>query len=141
MANIFARRIFRVALVMIITAGLARAQSYQSQPSTIQEQQRLALEVVDGWVTFLDEKPKVFVTLNKQSAVEFLRFTKVHLGQVVEVVIDGRVTLSPRIMEPIAGGSFWIGYFATVEEANSMLRKLITHESQLAIRSMAPNSN
>ncbi|UVK53135.1 hypothetical protein DBIPINDM_006597 [Mesorhizobium sp. AR02] len=43
------------------------------------------------------------------SAKLFADFTRVNIGKVVDLSIDGAVVMSPRLMEPIIGGEIMVG--------------------------------
>ena len=66
--------------------------------------------------------------LTPQSRDDFAAFTGRHVGETIDLSVDGEVLMSPRLMEPIAGGMIMVsGSFAQGE-----LEKIATRISQAA---------
>ena len=58
--------------------------------------------------------------LTPQSRDEFAAFTGRHVGETIDLRVDGEVLMSPRLMEPIAGGMIMVsGSFGPGELARS----------------------
>ena len=54
--------------------------------------------------------------LTPQSRADFAAFTGKHVGETIDLSVDGEVLMSPRLMEPIAGGLIMVsGSFARGE--------------------------
>jgi preprotein translocase subunit SecD len=54
--------------------------------------------------------------LTPQSRTDFAAFTGRHVGGAIDLSVDGEVLMSPRLMEPIAGGMIMVsGSFARGE--------------------------
>ena len=54
--------------------------------------------------------------LTPQSRDDFAAFTGRHVGETIDLSVDGEVLMSPRLMEPIAGGMIMVsGSFAQGE--------------------------
>lgn len=54
--------------------------------------------------------------LTPQSRDDFAAFTGKHVGETIDLSVDGEVLMSPRLMEPIAGGKIMVsGSFARGE--------------------------
>ena len=64
--------------------------------------------------------------LTPQSRDDFAAFTGRHVGETIDLSVDGEVLISPRLMEPIAGGLIMVsGSFAQGE-----LEKIATRISE-----------
>src|SRR5260221_14663266 len=78
----------------------------------------LALTVADASV--VNEPavggPAVNIKLASESAKAFENFTAAHIGDKLDVMIDGKVVMSPKLIDPIRGGTLQIsGVFDRVE--------------------------
>ena len=68
-----------------------------------------AANVVTGW-------PQLELTLDDEAAALFTEITTLHQGQQMDLVVCGRVLMSPTIQEPISGGEIVIAGDFTPEE-------------------------
>ena len=66
------------------------------------------------------DRPAVDVTFNEEGARRFGEATREHVGQPVAVVLDDVVLTTPRIDEPILGGTVRIGGNFTLESARQL---------------------
>jgi hypothetical protein len=98
-----------IALVLPWPAGHARAEP-------------LVIEVAEANAGFYQngDKPVVNVRLTPSSARLFGDFTVRHQGKVVEIRLDGRVVMKPRIMDPVFGGPVQISGSTTIAEARGL---------------------
>jgi preprotein translocase subunit SecD len=68
----------------------------------------------------LDGKPSVGVFLTEEGAVKFARLTKSHVHELLAIMIDGRVTMAPKIRQEITGGEVMIFGNFTEKETRSI---------------------
>jgi preprotein translocase subunit SecD len=68
----------------------------------------------------LDGKPCVGVLLTEDGALKFARLTKSHIGEFLAVILDGRVTIAPKIRQEITGGEVMILGNFTEKETGSI---------------------
>ncbi len=89
------------ALLTVLAAGNAFAEI-------------LPLEVEKATVTYgFPDQSALDLQLTPQGGEAFAAFTERHVGKTVDLVIDGKVMISPRLAEPIAGGRIVVsGKFA-----------------------------
>jgi preprotein translocase subunit SecD len=71
-----------------------------------------------------DGKPSVVVWLTEDGALKLARLTKSHIGELLAIMLDGRVTEVPTIREAITGGKALIYGNFTEEEARSCAKGL-----------------
>ena len=93
----------------------------------------LALEVANAEIRDHDGTPRVYAKLTQRSSAELARFTRAHLGQADEILLDGAVIAAPVLHAPIVGGIVEIGGVAAAD-GPAVVRKLKAHQSRLAIR-------
>jgi preprotein translocase subunit SecD len=65
-------------------------------------------------------KPCVSVLLTEDGALKFARLTKSHIGEFLAVILDGRVTIAPKIKQEITGGEVMIFGNFTEKETGSI---------------------
>lgn len=71
------------------------------------------------------------VLFTEDGALKLARLTKAHIGELLAIVIDGRVTMVPRIDAAITGGEALIhnNFTFTEEEAESIARGLSSDQT------------
>ena len=67
-----------------------------------------------------ENRPCVGVIFTEEGALKFARLTKSHIGELLAVILDGRVTMAPKIAEEITGGRAIINGNFTEEETRSI---------------------
>ncbi len=93
------------------------------QPEQLVVRQRVEVSgesLVDAQPTFQDNQPVVSFRFDSVGARSFGNITRQHVGDLLAIVLDGRVISAPRIQEPILGGSGVISGTFTVESANEL---------------------
>jgi preprotein translocase subunit SecD len=71
------------------------------------------------------EVPSVHLQLTQDGAIKLARLSKAHIGEMVALMIDGRVMSAPQIMDEIIGGqAMMVGDF-TSEEAKSIAECIV----------------
>ena len=76
--------------------------------------------LVNAQATFQQNQPVVSFTFDNVGARKFGNVTKDHVGELLAIVLDGKVISSPRINEPILGGNGVISGNFTVETADEL---------------------
>jgi preprotein translocase subunit SecD len=76
--------------------------------------------LVDAQATFQENQPVVSFRFDTVGARKFGDVTRDHVGELLAIVLDRKVISSPRIREPILGGSGVISGNFTVESANEL---------------------
>lgn len=79
-----------------------------------------------GDATLLD------VRLDDQSSRQFAEWTTRHLGEKVDILIDGKVVMQPRLLSPIKGGSLRISS-PSAGEIDALIAKLLDGRSVLSV--------
>jgi preprotein translocase subunit SecD len=74
------------------------------------------VDVAKAWPQPNDDGFRVGVQLTEEGALKLARLTKLHIGEFVAVMLDGRVCSAPKIIGEITGGR-------AVIEANSLKRR------------------
>ena len=70
----------------------------------------LPLDVEKATVTYsFPDQSALDLQLTPQGGEAFAGFTERHVGKTVDLVIDGKVMISPRLVEPIIGGRIVVG--------------------------------
>lgn len=74
----------------------------------------LPLDVAEATVTYsFPDKSALDLQLTPEGGEAFAGFTERHVGETVDLVIDGKVMISPRLVEPITDGRIVVsGKFA-----------------------------
>ena len=70
-----------------------------------------------------DGKPCVGVLFTEEGTLKMARLTKSHIGELLAVILDGRVTMAPMIREEISRETMINGNF-TEEETGSIAKEL-----------------
>ena len=65
---------------------------------------QLAVAKVSVVTDRITEQKSLSLELTPKSREAFGEFTNAHVGDTIDVRIDGKVVMSPRLMEPILGG-------------------------------------
>jgi preprotein translocase subunit SecD len=76
--------------------------------------------LVDAQPTYYQNQPVVSFRFDSVGGRKFGNITRDHVGELLAIVLDGRVISAPRIDEPILGGSGIIRGSFTVQEANEL---------------------
>lgn len=76
--------------------------------------------LVNAQPTYQQNQPVVSFTFDNVGARKFGNVTRDHVNELLAIVLDDRVISSPRINEPILGGSGVISGNFTVESANEL---------------------
>jgi preprotein translocase subunit SecD len=76
--------------------------------------------LVDAQPTYQQNQPVVSFRFDSVGARKFGNVTRDHVGELLAIVLDDKVISSPRIREPILGGSGIISGSFTVESANEL---------------------
>lgn len=125
-----------VYLVLTLTSlGSAIAQADQAVQGAA-----LKFDVTHAEVLFnyneRPPRPVVSIGLTEQSSRDLGRFTQAHVGQIIEILVDGDVIMAPRVNEPFFGLTLY-GNF-TLQQAEAMAARLSAHTSQMTIRRRGP---
>jgi preprotein translocase subunit SecD len=72
------------------------------------------------------------VRLDDQSGRQFAQWTSRHIGEKVDLLIDGRVVMQPRLLSPITGGSLQIRAISR-DEVDALIPKLLDGRSVLSV--------
>lgn len=76
--------------------------------------------LVDAEPTFQEGQPVVSFRFDTRGAMQFGEVTRANVGQLLAIVLDGKVISAPRIREPILGGSGVITGNFTTEQAQDL---------------------
>jgi preprotein translocase subunit SecD len=76
--------------------------------------------LIDAQPTFQQNEPVVSFRFDTAGGRKFGNVTREHVGELLAIVLDDKVISSPRIREPILGGSGVISGSFTVESANEL---------------------
>jgi preprotein translocase subunit SecD len=76
--------------------------------------------LVDSQITYQQNAPVVSFRFDSVGARKFGNVTREHVSELLAIVLDGRVISSPRIREPILGGSGVISGSFTTESAGEL---------------------
>jgi preprotein translocase subunit SecD len=80
-------------------------------------------DVARAWPERTSEnKPCVGIMLTEEGALKLARLTKSHIGELLAIILDGRVDSTPKIMGEITGGRAMILGNFTEEEAGSIAK-------------------
>jgi preprotein translocase subunit SecD len=76
--------------------------------------------LIDAQPTFQQNEPVVSFRFDSVGARKFGAVTREHVGELLAIVLDGKVISAPRIREPILGGSGVISGNFTAQSANEL---------------------
>ncbi len=76
--------------------------------------------LVDAQATYQQNEPVVSFRFDSVGARKFGAVTREHVGELLAIVLDGKVISAPRIREPILGGSGVISGNFTAQSANEL---------------------
>jgi preprotein translocase subunit SecD len=76
--------------------------------------------LVDAQPTYQQNEPVVSFRFDSAGARKFGAVTRDHVGELLAIVLDGKVISAPRIREPILGGSGVISGSFTTQSANEL---------------------
>ena len=91
------------------------------QPIVVRKRVEVSGEnLIDAQPSFQQNQPVVSFRFDSVGARKFGNVTREHVNDLLAIVLDERVISSPRIQEPILGGSGVISGTFTVETANEL---------------------
>jgi protein-export membrane protein SecD len=76
--------------------------------------------LIDAQPSYQDNQPVVSFRFDTAGGRKFGNITREHVGELLAIVLDNKVISSPRIREPILGGSGVISGNFTVQSANEL---------------------
>lgn len=97
--------------------------------------ERLDLHVAYAGASFdpVTGSPVVNVRLERASGQAFFRFTREHVGKVIDIYVGDEILTSPLVMEPIGGGEIQIsGPFDTMD-ASELAVRLRSGEAHITV--------
>jgi len=118
-----------VALLTVLPARAFALPGARGNPVPV----ALALTVADAGVLYQNKEPMVSVRLDARSTRDLRNFTRVHVGQHIDVMVDSQVMWTPVIKEPILSGAFAFGAGNT-REATEIARRLKAQQATLTVR-------
>jgi preprotein translocase subunit SecD len=94
----------------------------------------LTLEVTEASVTYdtRNNQPMVSFRLSESSRKAFADFTARHLGQKIDIRIDGKSVMKPVIREPITGGAGQITA-SSPDEARQLAEQLASKAARFDV--------
>jgi preprotein translocase subunit SecD len=75
----------------------------------------------------------VEIILTEESAVALAQFTRVHVGQTLDVKVDGLSITKPVLREPLLGGMLRISGRFTSEEADRLMHRIVSGDAAFEI--------
>jgi preprotein translocase subunit SecD len=143
MASKYLRALISIAILAQTSAALSAdtQPGQQSDPASNRAgrlEDDLKLEVVDAQV-FYDlydnpPRPAIEARLSGKSARDFGRFTRDHVDQIAELLLDANIIDAPVIRSPIRGGQIVLFGNFDVDQATRIAKQLRAHEVQLSVR-------
>ncbi|QND60042.1 SecDF P1 head subdomain-containing protein [Mesorhizobium huakuii] len=106
-------RLIAAVAILLLACGLAMAEP-------------LTLAIAKAAVVSDQASGQMVLSLKMtaDSAKAFADFTRVNIGKVVDLSIDGAVVMSPRLMEPIIGGEIMVGGTFAPGELERIVEKI-----------------
>ena len=100
----------------------------------------LRLEVESGAITGITGKQdgRLSVSISGQSSRDLHEFTESHVGQSIDVLVDGKLMVSSIIREPIRGRQLPIMLSMTDAEWRETIARLIAGTAALELRTSGP---
>ena len=120
------RRALLVALAALSAAGAAAAERL---PLSV-----AAVEIVPDTVP---GGQMLHVELTPDSRAAFAGFTGRHVGETIDLSVEGRVVMSVRVVEPIEGGVFVIGGTFAKGELEALARRLVAGKATIEVEARA----
>jgi len=101
-----------------------------------QAAERMRLEIVRAAVTpdQYSGSPAVDIWLSRQSQMEFALFTAEHVGAAIDVLVDGKVLISPFLQTPMTVDRLMLTGLASAEEAEALAARLGGKKSRVEVR-------
>lgn len=81
--------------------------------------------------------PVINVTLDEKGRQALADFTAEHVGEIVEILVNDKVVVAPRIMAPLAGSTFVISGNYSVNELDALAEVIGTASAPLFVRPQA----
>lgn len=100
----------------------------------------LRLEVESGAITDITGKQggRLSVSITGQSSRDLHEFTESHVGQRIDILVDGKSMVSSIIREPIGGRQLPIMLSMTDAEWRETIARLIAGTAALELRTSGP---
>ena len=97
--------------------------------------QVIELGVADARPIFdeTSQQGSVLVRLDREGAQAFAKFTRDHLRKPIKILIDGEVSATPVIREPVVSGSFPISGLTSAKAADALSARLASGQSVLTV--------
>jgi preprotein translocase subunit SecD len=105
---------------MILPSEETSSQGHAGQEVVRKRVEVSGESLVDAQPTYQDNQPVVSFRFDSVGARKFGDVTRDHVGELLAIVLDNKVISSPRIREPILGGSGIISGNFTVDSANEL---------------------
>lgn len=120
------RRALLVALVALFAAGAAAAERLALSVAAVE----IVPDAVPGQML-------LHLELTPDSRAAFAGFTGRHVGETVDLRVEGRVVMSVRVVEPIEGGVFVIGGMFAKGELEALARRLVAGKATIEVEARA----
>jgi preprotein translocase subunit SecD len=98
----------------------------------------LAIKSASAQADTFSGAPTLVVELQPSAQRAFTKLTTRHVGETLNLLIDGAVVSSPRIQSPIVGTSVVISGDFTPSEATALAQRLSNGESVVEVDLAAP---
>ncbi|TDK31245.1 hypothetical protein E2F50_20085 [Rhizobium deserti] len=79
------------------------------------------------------QQGSVLVRLDRERAQAFAKFTRDHLQKPINILIDGEVSATRVIRDPVVSGSFPISGLASAKAADALSARLASGRSVLTV--------
>lgn len=120
------RRALLAALPALIAAGPAAAERLALAVAAVE----IVPDTIPGGVLLRLE-------LTPDSRAAFAGFTGRHIGETVDLRVEGRVVMSVRVVEPIQGGVFVISGMFAKGELEALARRLQAGKATVEVEARA----
>ncbi|MGB3336570.1 MAG: hypothetical protein WBA73_05260 [Devosia sp.] len=97
----------------------------------------LAVETAKVGYDPFTAQPSVEVTLTPEARKVYGKLTLEHIGEVIELWVDGELVSSPVVQTPILEGSLVITGSMTAEDARLLAARLDDHAAVITLRPVA----
>lgn len=121
------RRALLVALAALFAAGAAAAERLPLSVAAVE----IVPDTVPGGQMLLH------LELTPDSRAAFAGFTGRHVGETIDLSVEGRVVMSVRVVEPIEGGVFVIGGTFAKGELEALARRLVAGKATIEVEARA----
>jgi preprotein translocase subunit SecD len=93
----------------------------------------LAIKSAAAEAGIFDGKPTIVIELEPDAQRTFAKLTARHLGEVLDLLVDGSVVSSPRIQTVIPGPSVTISGDFTASEATDLARRISSGDALVEV--------